>query len=122
MVSAIIHTASGQGTTYRLRVFTFNGEGNSRANFVGVDIAVLNQETQALRLREFPGALPPPNTIFYFDSSEMPPGSRATVCALYHGTTSPISCKIINVAATGSSAEYASLNLGVLPRSPGLMR
>lgn len=110
LMLTMVDSVYGQAMSYRLRVFTFNGENNARANNEGVDVAVLNQETQAIRVHQFPSTLPPANSYFYFAGSEMPSGSTATVCAFYHGTTQSIKCTNIVVGTTGQ-AEYTSLDL-----------
>src|SRR5205085_6545377 len=96
--------------TYRLRVFTYGGYNNPDAQANGVDIVVLNRDTQVSRVHQFFG-IPDTNTYFYFNTAEMPAGSSALVCAVLHGTTSPISCTTLTVQSSGFLAEYVTLNL-----------
>lgn len=93
---------------YTLRVFTFGGTFEERQR--GVAIVVFNMSTggRIQRAQQFFG-LPPPSTVFFFSSFEMPAGSALRACAFDLPTRVTINC-VDGTAGLGTS-EFITLSL-----------
>jgi hypothetical protein len=94
-------------SVYQLRVNTFGGTFEQRAN--GVDIAILNRMDGTVKVHRYL-ALPPPSTYFFYDFFS--PGTALRVCAFNHGTSDIINCK--DITAGFNPSEFVTLSLSPL--------